>query len=465
MVTDTDTVELTLGDVKIEDAGPAAKKITIEIPAEVVDQRLEGSFGLLQTNAAVPGFRRGKAPKRLLERRFGEDIKNETKNELVRDSFQKVIKDNELHVIGDPVFDEPEAIELTSGQSMVYSFELEVVPDFDLPDLDGIEISKPVVELEEEMVDAEIEDQKRRLGQVQIVEDEAQPGDYFLGSAKLLDESGEELGHLDETITQYPMPDAEGPGAVAGIKVDNLDKLLPGQSVGDTLNIKATGPEQHEIEAVRGKDITIEFAIQGVRRLIPATTEELSQRFGMSDEAMLREMVEGAMQSKIDSEQRDVMRRQVVRYLLDHVEVDLPERASENQAARNLERARLQLMQEGATAYQIEERLAEIRSASKEAAQRDLKIMFLLERLANEYDITTEEQEVNMRLVQIARQQGIPLDDLRKRMDETGQWSLLNMQVKHEKVSDFVINEKAKLVEKSVEEWNKEQQEEDTAEE
>ena len=88
--------------VNIEDAGPARKKITIEIPDARINEKIDGNLNDLQTEAVLPGFRRGRAPMRLIEKRFGTDVRNEAKTQLMAESYQQVIEENELRVIGEP---------------------------------------------------------------------------------------------------------------------------------------------------------------------------------------------------------------------------------------------------------------------------------------------------------------------------------------------------------------------------
>ncbi|MBL1217945.1 MAG: trigger factor [Planctomycetes bacterium] len=468
MTTETTAPELTLGDVTIEDIGPALKKVSVEIPASAIDEKIQSSYTLLQANAALPGFRKGKAPRKLLERKFGSSLRDEAKSELLRDSYRKAVEDNSLRVLGEPQMEGLEDLVLEPGQGLSYSFEVEVVPDFNLPNLEGIEITKPVLETTDELIDAELHDMQRRMGDINEVDGTADPGDYFIGTARILDEGGEEVGKMPDTVTRLPLeettgeaPDNPNAGVIAGMQIDDVKTLLAGKQAGDVVEFETTGPEQYEIEEVRGKKVKVEFTINGVRRLIPAELDRIVAQFGMENDEQLRQQVEMALNARIDSEQRDVMRRQLIRYLLDNAEIDLPERASARQASRNLQRVRLQLMEQGATAYEIEEQLAELRNSSHESAQRDMKIMFMLERLAEEYDISVEDGEINARLIRIARQQGVTPDQLQQQLIKSGEAPLLVMQIKHEKTSDYIVSNFTNVVEKSAEEWNREQREMD----
>ena len=98
----TATDELTLSEVKVEEAGPSCKRLVIEVSANSVDQRFEGSMVDLAAHATLPGFRPGKAPRKLIERRLSKGLMDDTKQKLVSDAYQKVVSDEELKVLGDP---------------------------------------------------------------------------------------------------------------------------------------------------------------------------------------------------------------------------------------------------------------------------------------------------------------------------------------------------------------------------
>jgi trigger factor len=129
-------------NVTIEDIGPCKKKITVEVPESKIKENLDNKYKELKKDAMLPGFRKGRAPLRLLEKRYGTDIHKQAKLELMIDAAQTAMKDNNLDVLGDPNIDH-EKVELPETGPMTFSFEVEVRPEFELPELEGIEIEKP----------------------------------------------------------------------------------------------------------------------------------------------------------------------------------------------------------------------------------------------------------------------------------------------------------------------------------
>src|SRR5438552_1270297 len=98
--------------IRIEDAGPATKKVVIEIPKDRIDQKLAEQYKDLRQQAAIPGFRTGHAPQKLIEKRFSHDVKEQVRRALISESYEQAVEKNSLQVIGEPQFDNPDAIQL-----------------------------------------------------------------------------------------------------------------------------------------------------------------------------------------------------------------------------------------------------------------------------------------------------------------------------------------------------------------
>ncbi|TVQ56788.1 MAG: trigger factor [Phycisphaerales bacterium] len=444
-------------EVKIKEVGPARKRLTITVPADAIDEKLEASLATLMTETALPGFRKGRAPKALMQKRFGSALKTETRNQIVADAYSAAIEENQLKPVGDP---EPvtniEELELKEGQALTFEVDIEVVPDFDMPKLDDIEIKKPKLEISDEMIDREIERQCLQIGQESKVDSDFQPSDRLVGSVKATRKGEDEpFFEHEEALIQVPGKDAKGRGQVLGLLIDGLDKILKGAKVGDTIPVTTTVPETHEREDIRGKEITIEFSIRQGVRVTPASVDEVVERYGMADENMLREQIKLALEQRRDYEQADAMRQQLYEELIKRVDFELPEKLSENQAARILQRYEMELLYRGLAPEEIEERLAESRAQSVEVARNRLKLFFLMSRLAEEKNIQVNEQEVNGRIAMIAAQRGERPEQLRNELTKSGRITEIAIQVRDHKTADKIIQEHAKVSDISADEWQK----------
>jgi trigger factor len=286
--------------------------------------------------------------------------------------------------------------------------------------------------------------------------DHAEADDYITADITVRSESGEVVQESKGVEMLVPGERRKFKGVVAGILVDDLGRQLSGKKLGEAVTIQATGPQRHENEKIAGQPVTLELAITRVQRLAPMPVAELVESMGLGTEEALRDRIREALQHRADAEQRSVMAQQVVGALLEKVDIELPPRLSSRQAASIVQRRAMDLVQRGVPREDIEQHLAELRAASEQQAQHELKQLFVLDAVARELEVEVSEAEVNGRIAQIAAHQGMRPERLREQMRQSGQLDQLFIQLREEKAVATLLKE-AKITEVSPEEWRKEQ--------
>ncbi|MCA9298604.1 MAG: trigger factor, partial [Phycisphaerales bacterium] len=415
--------------VKISDAGPSRKKISIEIPAETVTEKIRESMDTLAFEAALPGFRKGRVPRALIEKRFGATIRQEAKNQLVAEAYSRAVEENELKVLGDPTSESLGDLELVEGQGLSFDVEVEVLPEFDLPAYEGLAIKKPAIEITDEAVNQEVEKITINEGSLEELDAPA-VGDYLTGHGVMTTGDGTEIHNIDGCVVRVP---DEAKGMILGIVVDDLQKQLGLPKVGDEVKITCKGPEHHEVEEVRNADLTVVFNVKRIDRIIPATIEDIVSQYGMESEDDLRSRITERLEQASKARQQAAMRKQVADHLIEHTEIELPERVTASQAARILHRRRMELMYRGVDEAQIEQHIAELRAASSAMATRELKLFFILTRIGQELNVSITEQEVNGRIVQLAMQNGMRPEEMRQRLMQQNQIQQIAQQIREHK--------------------------------
>ncbi len=433
-------------DVKIEDAGPARKHIEIEVPPFRIADKIRENYEGLQAEAVIPGFRRGRAPLRLIEKRFGKEVRDEVKSQVMGESYSQVIEENDFRVLGEPDIKDVENIELPEEGALKFEVDIEVVPEFELPDLKDLKVEKKAYEITDEQVDAEIDRYREMQGQPKKIEGDVEPGDYLTADVEVRTEDGETAASHPAQTIYVPGESRKFKGVVAGILVEDLGHKLAGVKPGDTVNLEATGPEQHENEALRGKKLAIEIRISSAERMEPMPLDKLLEMAGFETEDELRGQIHTNLEQRAAAEQQQNMQQQVLDALLDKVDLELPEKLSDKQAERTLQRRRIEMLYRGMSEQDIEENLAELRSASRDDAQRELKQFFILDKIAHKFDIEVSEAEVNGRVAQMAMQRGQRPERMREEMARSGQLDQLYIQLREQKAIEKLLDE-AKLVE------------------
>lgn len=449
-----DTATEPKNKVTIADAGPCAKKITIEVPASVVDSSIGDSLATLAAEAQLPGFRKGKAPQSLIERKFGTHIRDEAKNQLVASAYQQAIEEHKLKVIGEPTSEMLGNVKLEAGKALKFELEVEVLPEFEMPAFDGIEIKKPKLEVTDEMVKEELDRICINEGDLEPQES-AQDGDYVTGHAVMTSANDEkkEFYNINGAVVQIPTPDKDGKGMVLGIQVDDLAKQIGHPKPGDNLTLRANGPDNHEVEDLRGVSVVINYEIARVDRIIPAEISQLLGMFGFEDEDQFRTAIKSRLEQRVQIRQQTVMRQQAAKHLIDSTTMELPTRLSAAQAKRKLDQQRLELMYRGVDQQKIEEHIGELRAQTQEMSQRELKLFFILNRVAEELDVKVTEAEINGRIAQLAMEQNQRPDKLRQQLIQHNQVGMIFNQIREHKTLDAIVA-KGKVEEMEAEAFN-----------
>lgn len=451
-VSDTATTERP-NKVSISDAGPARKKISIQVPAETVSEKLRESMDTFMVEAQLPGFRKGHAPKGLIQKKFGQAMKDETKKQLVAAAYQDAIKDSKLQIVGEPFSETLDAVEIKDGQPLDFEIEVEVQPEFELPSLEAIPVRKPQIEVSDAMVKEEFEKIRINEGRLESRES-SEPGDYLTGRGRMVGSDGKEFYDINGAVVQKPGADKGGKGMVLGIMVEDFDRQLGSPKPGDTVTIKAKGPDQHEIEGIRNNDLTITFAVERIDRIIAASAEDLVKQFGLENEAAMLDAIRSRMSQRVMIQQQTTMRQQIAQYILDKTEVSLPERMTAQQAMRTLQRQRLEMMYRGVEPAEIEERMAQLRAASGQMAKQELKLFFILNRIAEDMKIQVTEGEINGRIAQMAMERNVRPETLRQDLIQRNQVYGIFQQIREHKTFDALLA-KATITEMALDEFNK----------
>ncbi|MHC4149177.1 MAG: trigger factor, partial [Planctomycetota bacterium] len=339
--------------VTIEEAGPCKKRVTVEMPAERVQEATDEQYEELRKEAIVPGFRKGRAPRRLLEKRFGKETDEQIKLKLLADASDSAIKDNELDVLRDPDIDF-EKIEVPATGPLKFDFEVEVRPEFDLPRLEGVPVEKKKLEVTDEQVSREIEQLRRWSGVWAPRQSGAavEVEDQIIADAMIKTETAEEEEKLDN-IEIYVREN----GFVGAIPVERLDKLLVGAKTGDVKQTSVEVPKTYFREEYRGKKADIRITVKDIKWLRPAELDEnFLKRFGVDDQSELREKVRDKLKSQLEAQVRAEMTEQIYKYMLDNTDFDLPTDVVGEHSTALLQRQYTNLLRRGLAREQIEER-------------------------------------------------------------------------------------------------------------
>ncbi|MCC6683242.1 MAG: trigger factor [Phycisphaeraceae bacterium] len=431
-------------NVKVEDIGPARRKLSIEVPPDYIKGKIEDAYSQLTDDAQVPGFRRGRAPRRLIEKRFGDSVRTDTRGQIISEAYSQAIEQEEIAVIGEPDIKDLDKIELPDAGSLKFEVEVEVTPTVELPDFASIKVSKPSVEVTDADVEAEIERYAERFGAIAEAQDgQIKAHDYAQVNAAITDAEGNVIEQREKVYAMVHGEEHDHKGHVLGILIDDLGKRLIGKGVGHEEKIEMTGPAAHENEQIRGKPIVIDLKVTKIERIKPAEPQQLITQLGYESDEQMRTDLRTELTRRKQAQQRSDMHQQVRDQLLEAINLELPEGITSRQAERNQQRQKLEMLYRGSSEQEAEQKVAELRSESQEEARKQLAEFFILDAAAKKLEIEVQDNEVNYRIAMLAMQQGRRPEKLRQEMRRRGELENLYLQIREHKTLDKIIEQAA----------------------
>jgi trigger factor len=349
------------------------------------------------------------------------------------DSLSQISEEQSFTAISEPELN-LDAIEVPDEGPMVFEFNIEVRPEFDLPKWKGLKVERPVREFTDADVDQQLEQMLARYGQLVPHEGEAADGDYVTVNLRT-SHNGEQIAYEEErTLRIRPqLSFLDG-------RMEDFGKLLAGAKAGDkrtgTIELTQDAPN----EALRGKKLDIEFDVLDVKKLkLPELTADFLQEMGnFESEEKMREAIRANLQRQLDYEQQRKARQQITAELTKKADWDLPPGLLKRQSVRELERAVMELRRAGFSEAEIRARQNELRQNSAASTAKALKEHFILERIAEEEKIEAEEGDFEQEIFLMSLQSGESPRRVRAQIEKRGLMDVLQNQIVERKVLERV---------------------------
>lgn len=421
-------------DVQIDSRSACERHVTVTIPREDIDRYYDDAYSEMMDKAVVPGFRAGRAPRKLVELRYRKDVGDQIKNTLLMDSLSQLSGEGKFSPISEPDFD-PSAVNVPEEGPMKFEFNIEVRPEFDLPQWKGLKINRPVREFTDKDIERQMKEILARHGRLVPHEGPAEPGDYV--TVNLTFKDGDNvISEFKEQVLNVRAVLSFRDG-----KVEGFDKLMKGAQAGERRTGQAELTQDAPNETLRGKRIDVEFEVLEVKKLeLPELTRDFLEDLGeFESEADLRDAISDMLQRRLSYEQHRQAREQILKALTVAANWDLPPALLKRQSLRELERAVLELRRSGFTDADIRARENELRQHSRVNTARSLKEHFVLERIAEEEKIDAEPSDYDDEIALIAQQSSESTRRVRAQLEKRGLMDTLRNQIIERKVIERIM--------------------------
>jgi trigger factor len=429
---------------KIDEVGPCKKHVTVTVPRTDIDHFYSESVSELGGQATVPGFRVGHVPKKLIEKRFRQELTDQVKQRVLMESLELIAEDNDLDPINEPTID-VESLEIPDEGEFQFEFEVEVRPDFKLPEYKGLKLERPVREIGDKDVDEYLNRFLNQYGEMEERKGAAETEDYLEVSIKF-EHGGKPLSEINDLVVPLRpvlrLQDAE---------IKNFGELMAGVKTDDTRETELEVSEEAEQVEMRGEKVKATFTVKSVKFIqVPEINEELLERIGAESEEELREEVKNILERQVTYEQRQTTRSQVLDKITESADWDLPESLVTKQVENALRREILEMQQAGFSRQDIQARENELRQQAISSTRKALKEHFVLDKIASTENLEVQPQEIDMEIYYMAMQQGESPRRVRARMVKSGMIENLEAQLRERKAVDVIL-EKAEYTEKEME--------------
>ncbi len=304
--------------VKIEDQSSVKKKLSFEIPRETITKELNKAYNELKNKADIKGFRKGKIPRKVLENRFAKDVHADVAPHLIQESFIEAIREHDLNVVGAPQIDPPELI---PGEDYVFDMIVEIKPNLDDIEFEGIGLTKTKYAVSDDEIDAQIHMIQKTMATKETVKEErpVKETDFVLIDYE---------GFLDgEAYDKTPKVENYVMGIGQGVLPSEFSEKLIGAIPVQDLEIEVAYNDNHHDENLKGKTIVYKVTLNEIQEeILPEANDDLVKGLGAYEtleevKTAIRDNLEKGYIQRIKHE----MSEQVFQHLLDKIEFEIPD--------------------------------------------------------------------------------------------------------------------------------------------
>lgn len=385
-------------EYKVEDLSPVKKQINITVPADEVNAALAATIAMYRTNVDLKGFRKGKVPSSVIEGRFKKEVYSEATQDLVNVHINEVIGEGEFSPVSRIDFD---GGELVRDEEFTYSISFEVMPAFDLPNYEGIEVEEEKVVVDDKEVDEVIDRIRGNMAENVVIAETRAAKD---GEIAVIDfaayEDGEPLEGVSAENFQMTLGDKQA--------LEDFEALVKTITVGESGEGEVTFPEDFINPEFAGKSVTMKVTVHAIQeKKLPELDDELAKKAGGFDsvEKMREAVVESYKSSRLQLNKSQAQKT-MLDSLLKTVDFPLPETMVTGHVDSLIQERIERLERQGKSIESLGKTPEELREEVRPEAEEIAKTQVFLIAVAKKEGVEVTDQEVDMQLHQIAMRAG-----------------------------------------------------------
>ena len=420
--------------LQIEKLEKNMAKLTIEVSAEEFEKAVEKAYQKNKSKMSVPGFRKGKVPRKMLEKMYGAEIFFEdAANEIIPEAYAEEATNSELEIVSQPKID---VVQIGKGQSFIFTAEVATKPEVELGEYKGLDIEKPSVEVTEDDINAELDKVRNQNSRTIPVEDRAvEDGDIttidFEGSIDGVPFEGGKGTDYPLTIGSHSF-------------IDTFEEQLIGKNIGEEVEVNVTFPEDYQAEELKGKPAVFKVTVKDIKKVeLPELDDDFAQDVSEFDTmAEYKENLKKKLTEQKEKEARNTVEEKAIDAVIANSKMDIPEPMVDLQVRNMAEDFARRLQSQGLSVEQYfqftgmtaDKMLEQMRPQALKRIQSRL----VLEAIVKAENIEATEDDFNAEIDSMAAMYQMEADKLREMVADTDKENMM-LDIKVKKAADFVV--------------------------
>ena len=401
--------------VQVENLEKNMAKLTIEVPAEELEKAIEAAYRKQKNQISVPGFRKGKVPRAMIEKMYGVEVFYEdAANALMQKNYPSAVEESGVDIVSRP---DIEVVQIEKGKPFIYTAEVAVRPEVTLGKYMGVTVTKIDTSVSDDEVNEALEQQRNNNARTINVTDRA----VAVGDTAVIDFEGFVDGVAFEGGKGENHPLEIGSHTF----IDTFEDQLVGKNAGDEVEVNVTFPEQYQAADLAGKPATFKVKINEIKaKELPELDDEFAQDVSEFDTlAEYKESLKKNLQEKKENDAKRAKEDEAVQKIIDKSKMDIPEAMIDTQCETMIEEFAQRIAQSGLSMDQYLQFSGHTVDALKEQVRPEalsrIQASLVLEQIAKEENIEVSDEEVDAEIEKMAASYGMEADKLKEYMGDS----------------------------------------------
>ncbi len=413
---------------EVTEIGPCQRRISVSIPKDEIQKAIQRTWSQARNQIQLKGFRPGKVPKKILERKYGDAIREEVKQNLVNQAYRDALEQHDLDPISQPHLD-LDSLPFDPESEFRFELTLEIRPKFELPEYKGLPVGAPPVVVRDEDVERELE--KIRSGHATaepVEEGVASKGDYLIADVEIAVDGAVVAHHEDRIVdTNRDLVD--------GLPTEGGTAAFAGKKVGDTVTTPVHLPADFEPEGFAGAEAELRSTIKEVRRItLPPVDDEFAKKVGTESVDDLKEKVREQVERNQESERNRFVEEAVLNELIGRTSFDLPPDLLEKATREKVHELEHRMIGSGMPETEAKANAASHTDRLRQEETRSLRVSFLIDAIGRAEKVSVADAEIESSVRAIAAMHQQDPQKVFDELYEAGRLPALRAQILEGKV-------------------------------